>query len=234
MTRSEQPSAPFFLHAQDTSFPDPALALHDPNGLLAIGGDLSPQRLLAAYRLGIFPWFSHDQPILWWAPDPRVVLYPGHLRINRSLHKTLNKGLYRITFDQAFARVVSECAGPRRGAEGTWITPEMQRAYQRLHALGHAHSVEVWQGDELVGGLYGVTVGAVFCGESMFSHQSDASKVALVTLAGELQSRGYLAIDCQMYTHHLATLGAEEIPRARFMALLQHPAPAMPWPGTPA
>ena len=121
-----------------------------------------------------------------------------------------------------------------QSAHGQSPTPEMQRAYQRLHALGHAHSVEVWQGDELVGGLYGVTVGAVFCGESMFSHQSDASKVALVTLAGELQSRGYLAIDCQMYTHHLATLGAEEIPRARFMALLQHPAPAMPWPGTPA
>jgi leucyl/phenylalanyl-tRNA--protein transferase len=201
-------------------FPDPALAETEPNGLLAIGGDLSPQRLQNAYRLGIFPWYSAGQPILWWSPDPRLVLFPDGLRVSRSLRRTLRRGAVRVSLDRDFAAVVDACAAPRPDAEGTWILPEIARAYQRLHRLGVAHSAEAWRGDELVGGLYGVAIGRAFFGESMFSRASDASKVALVSLVRRLAEWGYTLIDCQVYTPHLATLGAIEIPRAEFQRRL--------------
>jgi leucyl/phenylalanyl-tRNA--protein transferase len=201
-------------------FPDPALAETEPNGLLAVGGDLSPQRLRNAYRLGIFPWYSAGQPILWWSPDPRLVLFPDGLRISRSLRRTLRRGTFSISLDRAFGAVIRACAAPRPDADGTWILPEIARAYERLHALGLAHSAEAWQDDELVGGLYGVAIGRTFFGESMFSRASDASKVALVHLVRSLAAWGYALIDCQVYTPHLASLGAVEIPRAEFQRRL--------------
>lgn len=201
------------------SFPHPHRALRDPDGLLAVGGDLSADRLLAAYRRGIFPWFNADQPILWWSPDPRAVLLPGELHVSRSLKRRLRHGDYRVSVDQCFARVVSACAARRD--EGTWITPEMKRAYCELHERGHAHSVETWQGEELVGGLYGVNVGRVFFGESMFSRRSDASKVALVALVRLSRSPGLELIDCQLASAHLASLGARLLPRERFLELLE-------------
>lgn len=205
---------------EEQPFPPPELALRDPNGLLAVGGSLAPQRLLRAYRNGIFPWYSPGQPILWWSPDPRTVLFPERLRVSRSLRKTLRKGMFAPTLDAAFAAVIQRCAEPRRDQEGTWITPEMTRAYTRLHRLGHAHSVEVWRDDELVGGLYGVAIGRVFFGESMFSRTSDASKVALVALCRQLLRWQFGLIDCQMHTPHLASLGAADLPRARYVELL--------------
>lgn len=201
-------------------FPDPALAETEPNGLLAVGGDLSPQRLRSAYRLGIFPWYGAGQPILWWSPDPRLVLFPDRLRISRSLRKTLRRGAFTVSLDRDFGAVIRACAAPRPDADGTWILPEIARAYERLHALGLAHSAEAWQGDELVGGLYGVAMGRVFFGESMFTRASDASKVALVHLVRSLAGWGYVLIDCQVYTPHLASLGAVEIPRAEFQRRL--------------
>lgn len=202
-------------------FPPVSLALAEPNGLLAAGGDLSPQRLLAAYRQGIFPWYSAGEPILWWSPDPRMVLFPSELRITRSLAKTLSNADYEVRLDTDFAAVIAACATtPRPGQSGTWITAEMQAAYNRLHALGHAHSVETWQRGRLIGGLYGVAIGRVFCGESMFSHASDASKIALAHLCRFLTARGFGIIDCQMYTAHLASLGARSIPRAEYLAHL--------------
>lgn len=214
--------APFWLDPGEDSgaFPDPALALAEPNGLLAIGGNLAPRRLLAAYRLGIFPWYSTGQPILWWTPDPRAVLFPERLHISRSLRKTLRRGGLTVTADTAFDAVVAACAEPRPDQDGTWITGEMRQAYGELHRRGHAHSVETWQGDRLVGGLYGVAIGRVFFGESMFTRQTDASKVAFVRLVRQLEAWDFGLIDCQMYSNHLARFGAEEIPRARFMALL--------------
>lgn len=216
--------APIWLDPRDSTqpFPPVAQALTEPNGLLAIGGDLSPARLLTAYRHGIFPWYSGDQPILWWSPDPRAVLFPEKLKVARSLRKTLDKEVFRVTFDQAFARVIEACATtPRRGQAGTWITPAMQQAYLALHRLGHAHSVECWSGAELVGGLYGIRIGRVFCGESMFSRVTDASKVAFVHLVRRLQEEGVVLIDCQVTTVHLLSLGAEEIPRRDFIRLLR-------------
>ncbi len=215
-------------------FPHPESALEDPNGLLAVGGDLSPPTLLRAYRNGIFPWYEPGQPILWWSPDPRLVLYPQRLHLSRSLRKTLRRGRYRITFDQAFEAVIRACATtPRPGQPGTWLTPEMQAAYLRLHELGHAHSAEAWQGERLVGGLYGVALGGIFFGESMFTHASDASKAAFATLVRHLQAWGYRLIDCQVTTEHLLRLGAEEIPRRRFLAelksALHHPGQSSPW-----
>lgn len=209
------------LHLLDATdprapFPDPSLAEREPNGLLAIGGDLSVPRLLNAYRAGIFPWYSEGQPILWWSPDPRTVLYPERLRISRSLRKTLRKDRFQATVDQAFARVVGACAAPRRGDPGTWITRSMMRAYERLAAAGAAHSVEIWEGGRLVGGLYGVALGRVFFGESMFSRATDASKAALVHLVDLLMQAGYRLVDCQVYSEHLVSLGAEEVPRAEF------------------
>jgi leucyl/phenylalanyl-tRNA--protein transferase len=205
----------------DAPFPPLTSARKEPNGLLAVGGDLTPQRLLEAYRRGIFPWFSEGDPILWWSPDPRMVLLPAELKISRSLAKTLRNRRFEIRFDSDFDSVIRACAAPRDGQPGTWITPEMRNAYLRLHRLGYAHSVETWVDGELVGGLYGVAVGAAFFGESMFARARDASKIALVHLVRKLEEDGYGMIDCQMRTEHLASLGAREIPRARFSRLLR-------------
>ena len=191
-------------------------------GLLAVGGDLSSERLLEAYRHGIFPWYSAGQPILWWSPDPRAVLYPERLKIRRSLKQTLRRGHFCVRFDTAFRDVMLACAAPRDQypGGGTWITDEMIEAYRHLHELGFAHSVETWHDERLVGGLYGVALGGVFFGESMFSRATDASKVALVALAERLRTWGFALIDCQVPSAHLSSLGAEEIPRARFLAEL--------------
>lgn len=200
----------------NTPFPDVSLAEKEPDGLLAVGGDLTPQRLIQAYQLGIFPWFSEGEPILWWSPDPRTVLYPEKIKISRSLRKTLRKHLYRVTFDHQFDEVIRACASPREDSPGTWLVPEMIDAYTEQHKLGLAHSVEVWQDNQLVGGLYGMAIGRVFFGESMFSRANDSSKVALVYLSHQLKAWGFRMIDCQVYTRHLASLGAEEIPRQQF------------------
>ena len=214
--------APFWLDAwpPDAPFPPVELALREPDGLLAVGGDLSPQRLLRAYRQGIFPWYNAGQPILWWSPDPRLVLFPGALEISRSLRKTLRRGTFQITLDTDFEAVITACAAPRVDAQGTWITPDVAAAYTRLHALGHAHSVEVWRQGRLVGGLYGVALGRVFFGESMFTRASDASKVGFVHLVRQLQRWGFELIDCQVYTGHLARLGATLVSRTAFNAQL--------------
>jgi leucyl/phenylalanyl-tRNA--protein transferase len=202
-------------------FPPVAQALKSPNGLLCAGGDLTSGRLIEAYSHGIFPWFSDGDPILWWSPDPRMVLFPGELKVSRSLRKTLERGVYETRFDTAFRAVIEACSAPRDGQAGTWIVPEMVDAYTRLHHLGFAHSVESWRGDELVGGLYGIGIGQVFFGESMFMRATDASKVALVRLVERLKASGCRVIDCQQATSHLASLGAREIPRTAFAQLLQ-------------
>jgi len=204
------------------SFPDPNSALRDPDGLLAAGGDLSSARLLYAYRHGIFPWYSQGQPILWWSPDPRAVLLFENLHVSGSLRKTLRRHRYEVTLDRAFAEVITHCANASRGrAEaGTWITPEMKSAYLELHRLGHAHSVEVWMDGALAGGLYGVAMGGVFFGESMFSLRTDASKIALVWLVQQLTAWGYRLLDCQVASEHLHSLGSVSIPRGEFLALL--------------
>jgi leucyl/phenylalanyl-tRNA--protein transferase len=221
--------------AHDAPFPPLAVALREPNGLLALGGDLSPERLLAAYRRGIFPWYSEGEPILWWSPDPRMVLFPEELRITRAFAKVLRNRPYEVRLDTAFAQVVAACATtPREGQAGTWITPEMQAAYRRLHELGYAHSVETWVDGRLAGGLYGIALGRAFYGESMFSRQRDASKIALAHLCAHLKRRGFGIIDCQMETAHLSSLGARPIPRQEFSAWLDRLAPAGdppgPWP----
>lgn len=199
-----------------SSFPPVENALREPNGLLAVGGDLSPQRLLEAYSKGIFPWFNADEPILWWSPNPRMVLFPEEIKISRSLRKTLKKDHYQIRTDGSFTQVMHACASSRKGQTGTWIHPEMIAAYTALHDMGLAHCVETWMDDELVGGLYGVALGQVFFGESMFSRVSDASKIALVHLAKQLQRWEFGLIDCQVKTGHLTSLGAREIPRSEF------------------
>ena len=205
----------------DTSFfPPVETALVDPNGLLAMGGDLSAGRLLDAYRHGIFPWFNPGEPILWWSPDPRMVLVPDEVRVTRSLAKRLRNAGFELRVDTAFADVMRACAEPREGAGGTWISPAMVAAYTRLFDAGYAHSVETWHDGRLVGGLYGVAIGRMFYGESMFSREPDASKVALVRLARQLQRWGFGLIDCQMETAHLASLGARTMPRAAFTARL--------------
>jgi leucyl/phenylalanyl-tRNA--protein transferase len=210
------------LKPQDPrAFPDVRRALRHPNGLLAAGGDLSPERLTSAYRRGIFPWYSPGDPILWWSPDPRTVLDPERVHISRSLRKRLRQGELAVTLDRDFSQVIHGCAAPRSPDGGTWIVPEMIAAYETLHGLGFAHSVEVWQRGALVGGLYGVAIGRVFYGESMFSLASDASKVALVHLSQTLAGWGFGLIDCQMRTEHLLSLGAEEVSRARFVVLLE-------------
>jgi leucyl/phenylalanyl-tRNA--protein transferase len=191
------------------------------SGLLAVGGDLSPERLLAAYREGIFPWYDDGGPILWWSPDPRFVLFPNELRISRSMRQFLKKGVLRVTVDQAFREVIAACRTPRPGQDGTWITAEIREAYGALHDLGFAHSVEVRQEGELVGGLYGVSLGRAFFGESMFSAIPNASKTALITLVPLLKERGFDLIDCQVETAHLAGLGARPVPRREFCALLK-------------
>jgi len=195
--------------------------MREPDGLLALGGDLSAQRLLAAYRQGIFPWYSNGQPILWWSPDPRLVLVLERLRISRSLRKTLRQAPFRVSIDEAFAAVIAACSAPREDGGGTWLTAEMIDAYGDLHRLGHAHSVECWRNDVLVGGLYGVSVGRVFFGESMFSALSNASKVALVYLVRHLQAWDFRLLDCQLDSAHLRRLGAETMPREQFIAGLR-------------
>lgn len=202
-------------------FPPLESALAEPNGLLAAGGDLAPERILAAYRRGIFPWYSEGEPILWWSPDPRMVLTPDTFKISRSLSKTLRNADYEIRLDSAFDKVIQHCAtAPRDGQKGTWITAEMRHAYLRLHDLGYAHSVETWREGELVGGLYGLAIGSAYFGESMFSLQTDASKIALAHLCAHLKRLGFGIIDCQMETRHLASLGAKPIPRSDFASRL--------------
>jgi leucyl/phenylalanyl-tRNA--protein transferase len=203
-------------------FPPLSRALQEPNGLLAAGGDLALGRILAAYRQGIFPWFMPGEPILWWSPDPRMVLYPDELHIPRSLTKVLRNRQYRVSFDTAFSQVMSECAAPRGQEAGTWISTEMLSAYTALHEAGYAHSFECWDGDELVGGLYGMAIGKMFYGESMFAKQADASKIAFVHAVKWLSEQGFGLIDCQMRTEHLARFGAREISREQFTAHLHH------------
>jgi leucyl/phenylalanyl-tRNA---protein transferase len=222
----------------DSAFPPVESALQSPNGLLAAGADLSPQRLLAAYSRGIFPWYSEGQPIMWWSPDPRMVLVPAELKISRSLSKTLRNKNYAVRFDTAFREVMLACSAPRGGQAGTWISPEMIEAYCTLHEMGYAHSAETWIDDELVGGLYGVAIGKMFYGESMFARQTDASKIALAHLVRELTARSYGLIDCQMTTAHLASLGGREISRSDFLLIINKltnkPATPEKWPAPPA
>ena len=211
---------PVFLLSDRIFFPPPALARKD--GLLAVGGDLSQQRLRLAYRMGIFPWFSNGDPILWWSPDPRLVLYPSEIGISKSLKKVIRKGVFRVSMDTAFERVIQGCAQVRlEKDEGTWITAEMVDAYCRLHSAGFAHSVEVWLGDELAGGLYGVSFGKCFFGESMFSRITNASKVAFVALVEHLLAASFDIIDCQVTTEHMISFGARKIPRDAFLKQLK-------------
>jgi len=214
-------------------FPPVEQALIEPNGLLAAGGDLSPARLLDAYARGIFPWFNDEDPVLWWSPDPRMVLLPRELHLSRSLRRTIRSQEFTVTFDRAFQGVMEGCAGPRDKQDGTWITADMMRAYTRMAELGHAHSVEAWADGELAGGLYGVAVGRIFYGESMFTRRSNASKVAVSWLARQLERWQFELIDCQMSTEHLASLGAREVPRADFLRRLERaialPPVPLPW-----
>lgn len=203
------------------AFPAPHLALDEPNGLLAAGGDLRPERLLSAYRRGIFPWYERGQPILWWCPNPRAVLFPSALRVSRSLRRVVRRQAFRITADTAFDPVIEACAAPRRYASGTWITDEMAAAYRRLHVLGWAHSFEAWRDGELAGGLYGVAIGRVFFGESMFARVTDASKTAFVSAVAYLEARGFELIDCQIASAHLESFGAIDLSRSRFLKLLK-------------
>jgi len=202
-------------------FPNPDEAETEPDGLLAAGGALSEQRLIAAYRQGIFPWYSEDQPVLWWSPNPRAVLFPDQIKISKSLKKTIKKKRFQIRFDTAFKEVIQHCAAPRDEDTGTWIMPEMESAYCHLHNKGVAHCVEAWLDDRLVGGLYGIAIGQVFYGESMFSRETDASKVALVHLAKQLEQWQFQLIDCQVRSPHLSSLGAIDIPRPEFIQLLK-------------
>lgn len=212
---------PILAPDPESPFPPAEQALDNPPGLLAAGGDLSPPRLVNAYRHGIFPWYSDDQPILWWSPAPRCVLYPQDVHVSRRLRRRYNQGRFSLTTDSAFAGVIEACAGPRRDHDGTWITEEMQTAYIRLHELGIAHSVEVWMDDELAGGIYGLSLGRVFFGESMFSKYEDASKIALVALCRQLQQWDFTLLDCQISNPHLSSMGAVEITRAEFHQQLE-------------
>lgn len=211
-----------WLQRDSLDFPPLERALRDPNGLLAAGGDLTPDRLIQAYRHGCFPWFQDGQPILWWSPDPRTVLLPSELHVSRSLSKVLRQERYRVSFDQCFTEVIRACAAPRSYAAETWITSPMQDAYLELHKRGIAHSVEVWRGQELVGGLYGLAMGQLFFGESMFSRADNASKVGFATLVERLRAWGFVLIDCQMPTEHLISLGARSIPRTEFAQYLKN------------
>lgn len=211
---------PVYLLSPDLIFPSPHLASEE--GLLAVGGDLSQERLLLAYRMGIFPWYSDNEPILWWSPDPRLVLYPRKIHISKTLKKVIKKGVFQITMDTAFERIIRACAHVHENDDGgTWIVDDMVNAYRRLHLSGFAHSVETWHDGELVGGLYGVSLGRSFFGESMFSVMSNASSAALAALAGYLKEKSFDMIDCQVTTTHLKNFGAIEIPRERFLAQLK-------------
>ena len=217
------------------ALPKPASALSEPNGLLAAGGALRPEWLLAAYRQGIFPWYEEGQPILWWCPDPRAVLRPDELKVSRSLRRTLRRGTFTVTADRAFAAIVEGCAAPRRYTDATWITPDMARAYERMHELGWAHSFEAWRDGRLAGGVYGIAIGRVFFGESMFSRERDASKVALVRAVEFLKARSVALIDCQIPSSHTTRLGATALTRERFLGLLDElcepPGSPGPWTG---
>ncbi|WP_110687936.1 leucyl/phenylalanyl-tRNA--protein transferase [Salinicola aestuarinus] len=223
-----------WLPSHPVRFPTIDSALSEPNGLLAAGGELTPEWLLCAYSHGIFPWYADDQPVLWWSPDPRTVLFPREIRVRRSLAKRLRNAGFTVTFDRDFEAVITACAAVREQEEGTWIDDAMHGAYCDLHRLGHAHSVEVWDQETLVGGLYGLALGGIFFGESMFSRRPDASKIALVHLAQHLDDHGFSLIDCQMHTPHLASLGARDIARQTFIGYLEqcvnmvHPAPVWP------
>jgi leucyl/phenylalanyl-tRNA--protein transferase len=211
---------PIYLLTDDLAFPDPALA--DPSGVLAVGGDLRPERVLLAYRHGIFPWYGEDDPILWWSPDPRFVLFPDELKVPASMQRVMKSGKFTITYDKDFAAVIRECKkAPRPGQKGTWITGDMLAAYTRLHELGHARSVEVWMDGKLAGGLYGIRMGRVFFGESMFHKVTNASKAGLIDLVGKLKAEGCKLIDCQVETRLFASLGARMIPRKKYLELLQ-------------
>lgn len=212
-------------------FPPLVRALREPNGLLAAGADLSTATLLKAYTRGIFPWFGDDDPIFWWSPDPRMVLFPEELHVTRSLRKTLRNAHFQVTADRDFRQVIIECAGPRRDTHETWITPQMVEAYVELYRAGYAHSIETWQDGQLVGGLYGVAVGRAFFGESMFARVSNASKIALVALTRQLLAWDFGIIDCQMHTGHLASMGAREIPRSEFAQRLIQLVDYAPVPG---
>lgn len=207
---------PIYRLTDELVFPSPELA--DPDGILAVGGDLSAERLLLAYRHGIFPWFSEGEPIIWWSPDPRFVLYPENIHVSKSMRRVFNQNRFSITINKAFHEVIQNCQDvPRRGQDGTWITDEMIDAYVFLHEKGFAHSAEAWQEGQLVGGIYGIAMGRCFFGESMFSKKSNASKAAFITLVQNLQEKGCLLVDCQVYTDHLHSLGAESISRSRFL-----------------
>jgi leucyl/phenylalanyl-tRNA--protein transferase len=214
-------------------FPPTRDALDSPNGLLAWGGDLKPQRLLSAYRVGVFPWYSEGQPILWWTPAPRCVIFPEKAHLSRRTRRRYNSGCYRLSSDRAFDRVVEACAAPRSYDRGTWITRDLRQAFGRLHRLGHAHSVEVWHEDELVGGIYGLAVGSVFFGESMFHRRVDASKVALIALCRQLVEWGFGLLDCQVGNPHLFRMGAVELARrdfeARLAVLADNPCEPVSW-----
>lgn len=225
---------PVLLSPNDPSFPSADRALDEPNGLLAIGGDLTPTRLLNAYAHGIFPWFSDDaSPILWWSPDPRAVILPDALKVSRSLRRSLARGEIEVTLDTVFEEVVRGCAAPRDGDRRTWITPAIRNAYRELHRLGYAHSAESWIDGELVGGLYGVSIGRMFFGESMFARATDASKVAIARLAAQLVDWRFELIDCQVMNPHLESLGAVEMPRREFLTRLRNNPPDLtrlgPW-----
>ena len=219
---------PFFISPLDESltFPDAALALEEPNGLLAVGGDLNPERILNAYQQGIFPWFSDDQPILWWSPDPRMVLVPNEITLSRSLRKTIRKSErtneFICSFDRAFTQVIFSCAQPRPNQPETWITAGMMDAYITLHKMGHAHSFETWHNGKLVGGLYGIAIGRVFFGESMFSTRTDASKIAFAHSVEQLEKWGYQLIDCQVASEHLQSFGAKNITRTDFLNSIKY------------
>ncbi|MEW5674771.1 leucyl/phenylalanyl-tRNA--protein transferase [Flavobacterium enshiense] len=211
-----------YLLTEELWFP-PVSETH-PSGIIAVGGDLSTERLLLAYHSGIFPWFEDGEPITWWSPNPRMVLFLDDLKISKSMRNILNRGVFKVTFNQDFKAVISNCQSVKReGQNGTWITDDMIEAYCKLHELGHAKSVEVWQEDQLIGGLYGIDLGHIFCGESMFSKVSNASKVAFIHLVQKLKEEGYLLLDCQVYNEHLESLGCVEIDREDFMMVLNHP-----------
>jgi leucyl/phenylalanyl-tRNA---protein transferase len=223
-------------HVEPDWFPPLDQALRDPPGLLAAGGDLTPTRLLAAYQRGVFPWYSAQQPILWWSPDPRMVLFPNEFNLSRSLSKTIRNGPFITHVDTAFETTIRECAAPRRSGPETWLNEDMIRAYEQLYALGYAHSIETYHGDRLVGGLYGIRLGGIFFGESMFSRENDASKVAMARLVDECRARDIKVIDCQVASSHLASLGAREVSRNEFVALLKRHARLEPndrWAKTP-
>lgn len=218
-------------------FPPVSTALREPNGLLAAGGDLSPERLLSAYRQGIFPWYDEGQPLLWWSPDPRCVLQSGDYHVSRRLRRELRKSPAEVRINSAFRDVISACAAPRRSQQGTWITADMMSAYEHLHALGWAHSIEIWQDGQLSGGLYGLGIGRVFFGESMFSLTPNASKTALLVLSQMLETGRLELLDCQMVSQHLLSLGASEIPRADFVTRVKSACgrceKLTDWPDTP-